>query len=172
LEKQVKPRLQNLEGEELLKELDLRWRNHQVMVRWMQRFFQYLDRYYVEMSSIGTLTDQGFFQFKLIIFGQMAQRITQAILQLIQKDRNGDKVDSDLLKSVVGIFSYLNNEKIVGQGANYLLDLENKLVEDSVHFYKNRSLQMIQSATLVDYLSLANDLLKNENHRLTNCLTW
>ena len=113
------------------------------MVRWMQRFFQYLDRYYVEMSSIGTLTDQGFFQFKLIIFGQMAQKITQAILNLIWKDRDGDKVDSDLLKNVVGIFSYLNNEKIIGQGANYLLDLENRIVEDSVLFYKNRSLQMI-----------------------------
>ena len=73
----------------------------------------------------------------------MAQKITQAILNLIWKDRDGDKVDSDLLKNVVGIFSYLNNEKIIGQGANYLLDLENRIVEDSVLFYKNRSLQMI-----------------------------
>ena len=39
LEREVMPRLQDLSGEPLLVELELRWRNHQVMVRWMQRFF-------------------------------------------------------------------------------------------------------------------------------------
>ena len=60
LEKEVRPRLESLEGEALLVELDLRWKNHQIMVKWMQRFFQYLDRFYVDMSSIANLTDQGF----------------------------------------------------------------------------------------------------------------
>ena len=77
-----------------------------------------------------------------------------------------------MLKSVVGIYQYLNNQKIIGQGANYLLDLENKLVEDSIKFFKTRSLEMIQSATLVDYLSMADDLLKRETSRLENSLTW
>ena len=35
LEQQVRPRLEPLSGIELLKELELRWQNHQVMVRWM-----------------------------------------------------------------------------------------------------------------------------------------
>ena len=59
LEEQVRPRLDPLQGPELLKELELRWSNHLVMVKWMQRFFQYLDRFYVEMSSIASLTEQG-----------------------------------------------------------------------------------------------------------------
>ena len=59
LENEVRPRLEPLNGPALLKELDLRWSNHLVMVRWMQRFFCYLDRFYVEMSSIASLTEQG-----------------------------------------------------------------------------------------------------------------
>jgi hypothetical protein len=35
LEKDVRPKLETLKGEALLKELDLRWENHRVMVRWM-----------------------------------------------------------------------------------------------------------------------------------------
>ena len=35
------PRLQDLSGEPLLVELELRWVNHQVMVKWMRHFFQY-----------------------------------------------------------------------------------------------------------------------------------
>ena len=60
LETQVRPMLETKSGHDLLQELQLRWTNHQVMVKWMQRFFQYLDRFYVEMSSIASLTDQGY----------------------------------------------------------------------------------------------------------------
>ena len=35
LEKQVRPRLEPLSGQDLLVELQLRWANHQVMVKWM-----------------------------------------------------------------------------------------------------------------------------------------
>ena len=110
------------------------------------------------MSSIGSLTDQGFFQFKLIIFGQMSPKITKAILALIQQDRDGEMIDNDLLKSVVGIYQYLSNEKIIGQGVDCLLDLENKIVEESTRFFQNRSKQIFQEATLVDYLNLADSL--------------
>ena len=39
LEREVMPRLQDLSGETLLVELELRWGNHQVMVKWMRHFF-------------------------------------------------------------------------------------------------------------------------------------
>ena len=87
------------------------------------------------MSSIGNLTDQGFFQFKLVIFGQLAPKITTSILYLIQKERDGDMIDTELLKNVVGIYQYLSNEKIIGQGVDCLLDLENKIVEESTKFF-------------------------------------
>lgn len=81
LEKEVRPRLESLSGEILLKELHLRWENHKVMVRWMQRFFAYLDRYFVDNCSIANLTDQGFAQFKVIIFGRLQKQITEAVLE-------------------------------------------------------------------------------------------
>ena len=124
-----------------------------------------MDRFYVDMSSIANLTDQGFVQFKLIIFGQMAQKITQAVLSQVKKERDGEPVDSDLLKSIVSIYSYLSNEKIINQGVDCLLDLENKLVNESIEFFKIRSAQMIQSATLLDYLNLTDELLNSENAR-------
>jgi cullin 1 len=68
------------------------------MVKWMQRFFQYLDRFYVEMSSIASLTDQGFSQFKAEIFGRMVNPITDAVLQAIETDRRNEPIDTDLLK--------------------------------------------------------------------------
>lgn len=39
------PALKDKQGEYLLKELLKRWANHKVMVRWLSRFFNYLDRW-------------------------------------------------------------------------------------------------------------------------------
>ena len=70
------PRLSSIDDDEgLLKELDKRWRNHQVMVRWMQRFFQYLDRFYVDMEAIANLSDQGFIQFRTIVFERIMPQV-------------------------------------------------------------------------------------------------
>ena len=41
---QVLPSLREHRDEVLLKELLKRWNNHKVMVRWLSRFFNYLDR--------------------------------------------------------------------------------------------------------------------------------
>lgn len=41
---QVMPSLREHRDEVLLKELYNRWQNHKLMVRWLSRFFNYLDR--------------------------------------------------------------------------------------------------------------------------------
>ena len=41
---QVLPALREHRDEVLLKELYHRWCNHKLMVRWLSRFFNYLDR--------------------------------------------------------------------------------------------------------------------------------
>lgn len=41
---QVLPSLKEHRDERLLQELYRRWNNHKLMVRWLSRFFNYLDR--------------------------------------------------------------------------------------------------------------------------------
>ena len=108
----VLPDLQKLHGDELLEALHAKWANHGVMVRWLQRFFQYLDRFYVEINSLTPLTDQGYKIFKNVVFQPLIQNVTQAILDDIRKEREGELVDVDLLKKIVDIFLYLSTEKL------------------------------------------------------------
>jgi cullin 1 len=46
-------------GQFLLRELVQRWKNHKVMVRWLSRFFHYLDRYYVSRKLLLPLRELG-----------------------------------------------------------------------------------------------------------------
>ena len=47
---QVLPALKDKKDEYLLMELLSRWDNHKIMVRWLSRFFNYLDRYCFQSS--------------------------------------------------------------------------------------------------------------------------
>jgi len=62
------------------------------MVNWMQKFFQYLDRFYVEMHSIASLNDQGYKIFKEIVFNPLCDKLTTAICNEVKKQRLGQEV--------------------------------------------------------------------------------
>lgn len=44
IQDRVLPSLREFQDETLLRELYQRWQNHKLMVRWLSRFFNYLDR--------------------------------------------------------------------------------------------------------------------------------
>lgn len=76
----VLPKLLGLSESALLVELETKWRNHLVMRRWMKSFFQYLDRFFVDMHSITNLTDQATKQFKVVVIERIIQNIVKALL--------------------------------------------------------------------------------------------
>jgi len=106
------------------------------------------------------------------IFGRMLNKITEAILSEVQKDRENEPVDLDLLKKVVSIYTFLASDKIPGVTMNCLQELEAKLLAASRTFFQSKANQMIQTYSLVDYLQQADLLQQNEKERLERCLTW
>lgn len=55
----------------MLRELVKRWMNHKVMVRWLSRFFYYLDRYFIARRSLAPLKEVGLTRFR-----ELASHIT------------------------------------------------------------------------------------------------
>lgn len=64
LQHSVMPSLRQKHGEPMLKDLVKRWENHKVMVRWLSRFFNYLDRYYIQRQSLTPLYQVGMVCFR------------------------------------------------------------------------------------------------------------
>lgn len=60
----VLPSLREKHDEFLLRELVKRWANHKVMVRWLSRFFHYLDRYFIARRSLPALNEVGLTCFR------------------------------------------------------------------------------------------------------------
>ena len=167
------PELQRIhDGNELLELLYQKWVNHGIMVRWMQRFFQYLDRFYVEINSLTPLTDQGYKIFKNVVFQPLISNITNAILENILKERESELVDVDLLKKIVDIYLYLSTDKLSQDSINCKKYLEDRILEQTRTFYKKVSINLLESASLSEYLHHANKYYEEEKSKLERYLTW
>lgn len=77
-----------------------------------------------------------------------------------------------MLKTIVKSFIFLNDEKISTEGPSCLTELENAIVSSSRSFFQARAQHMLASYTLVEYLTMADQILKDEQSRLERYLIW
>ena len=90
----------------------------------------------------------------------------------MEKDRQGEPVDTGLLKKIISIYTYLSNEKITGNSINCLSDLEGKLLTASRAFFQQQGSKMMGNHSLVEYLTLSNNIYEAEEKRLNTYLNW
>lgn len=162
----VMPSLREYNDETLLKELYKRWDNHKLMVRWMSRFFNYLDRYYVLRHSLPPLKDVGLLCFRDLVYVEIKKKTKDALLRLIEREREGELVDRALIKNILGIFIE------VGMGGMdcYERDFEDHLLQDTGAFYKRKAATWIEQDSCPDYMLKAEECLKLEEERVDNYL--
>ncbi|MEW5319419.1 MAG: hypothetical protein WDW38_010572 [Sanguina aurantia] len=158
----VMPSLQEHHDEVLLKELFTRWNNHKLMVRWLSRFFNYLDRYYVLRHSLNLLKDVGLLCFKDLVYKDIHVKTCASLLKLVEREREGELVDRALVKNILGIFIE------VGMGGMecYEKDFEEHLLTTTRAFYKRKAADWIEQDSCPDYMLKAEECLRMEEERV------
>ncbi|CAI9274933.1 unnamed protein product [Lactuca saligna] len=91
----VLPSLREKHGEFMLRELVRRWSNHKVMVRWLSRFFHYLDRYFITRRSLPALKEVGLTCFRDLVYQELHGKVRDAVISLIDQEREGEQIDRD-----------------------------------------------------------------------------
>lgn len=79
LETSVVKCLRERHGEFLLKELVSRWERHEIMIKWMSRFFMYLDKYYIKHHSLPPLKEAGLNSFRVGVFDIIKSDVRNAV---------------------------------------------------------------------------------------------
>mmetsp|Transcript_8938 Transcript_8938/g.17871 ORF Transcript_8938/g.17871 Transcript_8938/m.17871 type:complete len:753 (+) Transcript_8938:243-2501(+) len=152
-------------GPLLLGELQHRWQNHQIMNKWLKKFFTYLDRYYVKHHSLPTLSQAGLRCFRTQIYDVVKEDSTAAILQMIRQERVGEIIDTSLVKNVVELYEAMG----MGTLDAYNQDLEVPLLEATRQYYAGKREDWINDST-PDYLIKAEDALNEEKNRVNSYL--
>ncbi|KAM0998396.1 hypothetical protein ACFX13_008265 [Malus domestica] len=162
----VLPALREKHDEFMLRELVKRWANHKLMVRWLSRFFHYLDRYFIARRSLPALNEVGLTCFRDLVYREVNANARIAVIDLINKEREGEQIDRALLKNVVDIFVEIG----MGQMESYEQDFEADLLVDSGEYYSRKAANWILTDTCPEYMSKAEECLKREKERVNNYL--
>ncbi|CAM9571939.1 unnamed protein product, partial [Discosporangium mesarthrocarpum] len=158
--------LRDQHGEFLLKELVRRWSNHKIMNQWMQKFFQYLDRYYVKHHSKPTLNEAGLMHFRNLVYDVTKKTVVNAVLEVINQEREGAIIDRALIKACVELFESMG----MGSLQSYSDDLEEPLLSNTRGYYARKSQEWIETDSTPDYMIKAENALEAEKQRVGNYL--
>ncbi|KHG15267.1 Cullin-1 -like protein [Gossypium arboreum] len=162
----VLPSLREKHDEFMLRELVKRWTNHKVMVRWLSRFFHYLDRYFIARRSLPPLNEVGLTCFRELVYQEVNAKVRDAVISLIDQEREGEQIDRALLKNVLDIFVEIG----MGQMDYYENDFEATMLKDTAAYYSRKAANWIVDDSCPDYMLKAEECLKREKDRVSNYL--
>ncbi|KAK8693848.1 hypothetical protein V6N13_071415 [Hibiscus sabdariffa] len=162
----VLPSLREKHDEFMLRELVKRWGNHKVMVRWLSRFFHYLDRYFIARRSLPALNEVGLTRFRDLVYQEVHAKVKDAVIALIDKEREGDQIDRALLKNVLDIFVEIG----MGQMDRYEDDFEEAMLQDTGAYYSRKASTWIEEDSCPEYMLKSEECLKKERERVSNYL--
>ena len=99
----------------------------------------------------------------------MKRKARDAILQLIELEREGEQIDRPLLKNILGIFQEVG----MGQMTCYQQDFEAQLLKTTAEYYKRKAAVWIEEDSCPDYmvsfLSLMFALLHTHSSNILLC---
>ena len=158
---------EHTDGHELmLRDLVKRWNIHKAMLHWMDSRFSYLYRFFTVNSSLPSLGEVGFMCFRDLVFGGVIMRVNvkNAVIALIDREREREQTNGTLLKDVVAIFVELDMDF-------YTNDFEVAMLEHTGSYYSRKAVTWISEAdSYAAYLSTVEQCLIREKDRVARYL--
>lgn len=162
LTKEVLASLKATSNTHILEQLERRWGHHKIMVKWMSKFFMYLDRFYVQHHTVPKLKECGMNDFKSIVYQNIKANTTKEILSVIRNDRDGLNIDKNLIKKIVAVYERMGMESL----DTYTADLEKALLEETRLYYSQKGLEWLSAYDTPSYLQKAEEAFQKESDRV------
>jgi len=154
----------SMDSGQFLKLMDNCWQDHCRQMIMIRSIFLFLDRTYVlQNSAVSSLWDMGLDLFRVhIISNKTVQtRTVDGILLLIEKERNGEAVERQLLKSLLRMLSDLQI---------YQEAFESKFLQATDRLYAAEGQRLMQERDVPNYLGHVDKRLNEESERLLHYL--
>jgi len=166
VQKRVLPSLKDKTDIPLMWQLLHRWTNHKIYVKWMDRFFTYLDRYYVKLQSVEPLHNRGYSIFHQLVFEKVKKDTRAALLKVINQERHGEHIDQELVKGIIDMFIDLG----LGSPNVYNKEFEEAFLPATSDYFVRQASGWLSEDSFPEYLRKAEVALNAEEQRVTHYL--
>ena len=160
-----------LQGEFLLVELKRRWAHKTALDIMFKRLFGYLDINFVRCEQKPTIGEASNISFKGNVFDKVKAAVFNALLEQINKERDGTRIDRLLLKGCTSVYSNLcdaqhkrNPDKV------YLQDFEAPFVAATRAYFELKASSWRAKDSVPAYLKKVEAVLTAEADRVKECM--
>ncbi|KAK4282834.1 hypothetical protein QN277_014162 [Acacia crassicarpa] len=158
----VLPALREKHDEVMFRELVQRWANYKIMVLWLSHVSKFL----IARKSLQPLKEVGLTRFRELVYKEINVKVRDAVISLIDQEREGEQIDRALLKNVLYIFVEMG----MGQMDCYENDFEAAMLKDTASYYSRKASNWILEYSFPDYILKADECLKREKERVAHYL--
>ncbi|RXK41513.1 Cullin 1 [Tremella mesenterica] len=180
--KKMRQETEKLSDIDLLKAYAKRWEQYTQGATYVNKLFNYLNKHWVKREKdegrkeVYTVYTLALVSWKANFFKHLQadhnkpSRLTQALLRQIELHRNGEAVDSSLLKRVIDSYVSLGLDEADAQRQNldvYKSCFQTFFLQATDAFYKAESEEYISVNSVSDYMKKAESRLQEEMDRVT-----
>ncbi|KAI9593415.1 Cullin [Syncephalis fuscata] len=163
----------------LLRYYTAQWQRYTTASEYMNHLFRYLNRHWVrrEMDE-GRRAVYGVHILSLVmwrnhLFVHVHRAVMDAVLALIERERNGETIETKLINIVKESFVALGLEEADPTQTDlklYMTHFEQPFVETTKQYYHNESDRFISENPVTEYMKQAENRLKEEEERVKKYL--
>ncbi|KAK5980287.1 putative e3 ubiquitin ligase cullin 1 component [Trichostrongylus colubriformis] len=187
IESYVKDRLEgarDLLGEDLLRYYTTQWSEFRFSSKVVDGIFSYLNRHWIKREldegngNIYMIYTLALVIWKRSLFMESKERVTDAVLDLIRRERNGETISRKLIRDVTDCYVELGIEEdetpdqVRSAQPNpnaklkvYMDHFEAKFLRETENYYANEAQAFLESNPLTEYMKKVERRLEDERAR-------